>query len=253
MKAWTTRPMLIAAGLVAALLITSYVVATRNGQHTVTAYFDRAVAVYPGTDLRMMGVQIGEVTAVVPEGDRVRVDMRYDGEYSVPQDTTAAIVTPTLIADRYVQVEPYDGGPKLADGGTIPLERTRTPIELDRMFRSLDDLSVALGPQAGGSERGSLASLLDAGADFLDGNGRAGGETIRQLSAVAGTLADHREPLFDDLSALASITEALAANDTTVEGFMTDLAQVSDQLAGEREELAQVLASLADSLDTVRG
>ena len=80
---------LVWLGLVGALLVTAYLVAQRNSQRTVTAYFDRAVAVYPGTDLRVMGVQIGEVAAVVPEGDRVRVEMRYDDEYSLPAGASA--------------------------------------------------------------------------------------------------------------------------------------------------------------------
>ena len=51
---------------------------TRN----VTAYFDRTVSVYKGSEVRVMGVRIGTVTAVVPEGDRVRVAMEYDGSTS---------------------------------------------------------------------------------------------------------------------------------------------------------------------------
>ena len=45
---------------------------------TVTAYFPRAVSVYEGTDVRILGVNIGEVTAVTPAGNSVRVDMKYD-------------------------------------------------------------------------------------------------------------------------------------------------------------------------------
>jgi len=255
MKSWTTRPMLLATLLVGALLITAYVVSTRQGQRTVTAHFDRAVAVYPGTDLRVMGVRVGEVTAVVPDGDSVRVEMRYDGEYALPADASAAVVTPTLVADRYVQIfPPYGGGAKLKDGGDIPLERTQTPVELDRMYKALDDLSTALGPQPGAKdgEPGALASLLDAGARALDGNGQAGAEAIRNLSAVAETLADNRGPLFDDVQALASISETLAANDTTVETFIQDLSAVSEQLSGERDELGQVVKSLADALGTIQ-
>lgn len=254
MRSWTTRPMMVVAALVAALLVVAFYVSTRADQRTVTAHFDRAVAVYPGTDLRVMGVQIGEVTAVVPDGNSVRVEMRYDSEYDLPADAEAAVVTPTLVADRYVQVfPPYGGGEALADDAVIPLERTQTPVELDRMFRALDDLSVSLGPAEGQSSGGALADVLAAGARALEGNGELGGQTIRNLSAVAETLAENEGPLFDNVRALASITETLAANDTTVEAFMEDLAGVSSQFAGEREELATVVESLARVLGTVEG
>ena len=72
----------------------------------VTAHFSRAVSIYKGSEVRVMGVHIGTVTAVVPEGDRVRVEMDYDAEYKLPADAKAAIVTPTLTADRFVQLAP---------------------------------------------------------------------------------------------------------------------------------------------------
>ena len=225
-----------------------------GGSRTVTAHFDRAVAVYPGTDLRVMGVQIGEVTAVVPDGNSVRVEMVYDEEYKLPADAKAAVVTPTLVADRYVQVFPaYGKGAVMPDGADIPLERTQTPIELDRMFRSLDDLSVTLGPEAGKTSGGALDNLLTAGAKALDGNGELGSKTIRNLSGAAETFARNRGPLFDNVRALAELTDTLAANDATVEAFLKSLTSVSGQLEGEREELRTVLASLARVLGTVKG
>jgi phospholipid/cholesterol/gamma-HCH transport system substrate-binding protein len=243
----------VSAGVVAVLAL-AFLILPGGGSRTVTAHFDRAVGVYPGTDLRVMGVQIGEVSSVVPDGNSVRVEMVYDEEYKLPADAKAAVVTPTLVADRYVQVFPaYGKGAALPDGADIPLERTQTPIELDRMFRSLDDLSVTLGPQAGKTGGGALDNLLTAGSKALDGNGELGSKTIRNLSGAAETFARNRGPLFDNVRALAELTDTLAANDATVEAFLESLTSVSGQLEGEREELRTVLASLARVLGTVKG
>ena len=163
------------------------------------------------------------------------------------------MVTPTLVADRYVQVFPaYAKGPVMKDHGDIPIQRTQTPIELDRMFKSLDDLAVTLGPKAG-STSGALDNLLTAGAKALDGNGAAGSEMIRNLSQAAEVFSDNRGPLFDNVRSLAEVTDTLAANDATVQSFLTELAGVSGQFAGERDELKQVLQSLAKVLGTVKG
>lgn len=246
----STQVVLVVQAIIAALVL-AFLVFGGGGSRTVTAHFDRAVAVYPGTDLRVMGVRIGEVTAVIPDGNSVRVEMVYDSDYKLPAEAKAAVVTPTLVADRYVQVFPaYSTGPMLADGADIPLESTQTPIELDRMYRALDDLAVTLGPQEG-EPGGALDNLLSAGARALDGNGELGAETIRNLSAAAETFASNRGPLFENVRALASITDTLAANDGTVEAFLAELAAVSEQFAGERDELEKVLASLADVLGVV--
>lgn len=51
----------LAVQCVIALLVLAYFVFPNGGSRSVTAHFDRAVAVYPGTDLRVMGVRVGEV------------------------------------------------------------------------------------------------------------------------------------------------------------------------------------------------
>ena len=131
------------AGVVALLVLLTVVVvmqSSNSGTRRVTAYFDRTVSLYKGSEVRVMGVNIGTVTAVVPEGDRVRVAMEYDDEYKLPADAKAAIVTPTLTADRFVQIAPaYTDGPQLEDNAKIDLPDTGTPVELDRIYKSLSD------------------------------------------------------------------------------------------------------------------
>ena len=40
----------------------------------------------------------------MPEGTSVLVEMTYDREYKLPADAHEAVVTPQLVAARYVQV-----------------------------------------------------------------------------------------------------------------------------------------------------
>ncbi|HWL50042.1 MAG TPA: MlaD family protein, partial [Acidimicrobiia bacterium] len=67
----------------AVLLLTATFFTFRGGDETrtVTAHFPRAVSVYEGTDVRVLGVNVGRVTAVTPEGNSVRVEMKYDAKY----------------------------------------------------------------------------------------------------------------------------------------------------------------------------
>lgn len=240
----------------ALVLLAAAVISFLPSQDTRTAslHFSRTVAIYPGSELRVMGVKIGQVDAVVPEGNSVRLDVTYDSRYTLPADAEAAIVTPTLVADRFVQVFPVyvDGEPALEDGADIPLERTNTPIELDRMYKALDDVSLALGPKPG-QQSGPLNNVITAGAKALEGNGALGGEAIRNLSAAVETFSDNRGPLFENVRSLASLSETLAANDALVNRFIGNLAGVSSQLEGERTELRKVLVALARVLGTVRG
>jgi phospholipid/cholesterol/gamma-HCH transport system substrate-binding protein len=150
-----------------------------------------------------------------------------------------------------VQLTPvYEGGPALADDARIGLERTAVPVELDRIFSSLDDLNVALGPE-GANRDGALSRLLAVGADNLDGQGRKINRTLRDFSLAIGTLSDNKESLFSTVRNLQVFTTALANSDSQVRAFNRDLASVADQLAAEREELALALKHLAVALGEV--
>ena len=244
----------LVALLAVLVLGVTYVVfqGTSAGPRRATAYFDRTVSLYKGSEVRVMGVNIGTVTAVVPEGDRVRVAMEYDSEYKLPADAKAAIVTPTLTADRFVQIAPaYTGGPVMQDNAKIDLPDTGTPVELDRIYQSLSDLTQALGPN-GANKNGSLNTLLTGGAKALRGNGKLGNETLLNLSAAVQTFGDNRGPLFDSVKNMSQLTDTLAANDRLVDGFMSDLTSVSSQLAAERGNLGKALAALARAVGTVR-
>jgi len=245
------RVAIVAVALIL-LVGTFFLVNEPEETKTVTAHFPRAVSVYEGTEVRILGVNVGTVTAVIPEGNSVRVEMEYDGEVKIPKDAKAVVVTPTLVADRFVQITPvYTEGAVLADDADIALPDSAVPVELDRIYASLRDLSEALGPN-GVNKDGTLNHLLEAGAKGLDGQGGRGNEMIRQLSAAAATFGEGAGPLFDTVESLAVFTNTLAENDKLVRAFIRDLAGVSSSLVSERVEIQKALRAVADSVGTVK-
>ena len=247
---------LLAVAVAVLLLTATFYFFTGRGAETkaVVAHFPRAVSVYPGTDVRILGVNVGRVTAVVPEGNSVRVEMEYDAQYTVPADAKAVIVTPTLVADRFVQLTPaYDGhGSVMADGADIPLPDTAVPVELDRIYASLRDLSVALG-RNGVNKNGTLDHLLTSSAKALDGNGELGHQMLTNLAAATETFGKGSENLFASVDQLARFTQVLSANDTVVRAFMRDLAGMSSSLVTERAELQKAVAAVAHAVGSVQG
>ncbi|WP_316752240.1 MCE family protein [Streptomyces herbicida] len=238
----------IALALVAAL---TYVLWPRSESVHVTVYFPRTVGIYPGSDVRVLGVRIGEVQKITPEGQRVRVELEYGAGRRVPADAQAAIINSSVVSDRYVQLLPvYRHGPTMRSGDVIPETRTAVPVELDRIFDSLHTTADALGPK-GANKDGSLSRLLGVSADNLGGQGENLHRAVEDLSQAVTTLSDGRTDLFGTVRNLQVFTAALAADDQSVRSFNTSLAKVAGQLAGERKDLADALLNLGTALGDV--
>jgi phospholipid/cholesterol/gamma-HCH transport system substrate-binding protein len=218
---------------------------------TASARFERTVGLYEQSDVRILGVRVGQVTSIEPDGDGVRVQMEYDAKYEVPADAQAFVVAPSIVSDRYVQLSPaYTGGPVLADGAFIDIEDTQVPLELDEVYGALNDLNVALGPE-GANKDGALSDLISVSADNLEGNGELLGATLEDFSQAISTLSGQRDDLFGTVNNLQDFTTTIASSDDVVRAFNRDLAVVADQLAGEREDLARAVRQLSVALGDV--
>ncbi len=187
----------------------------------------RAVSVYEGSDVRILGVNVG----TRDRGDsRGRVGARRDGVRRQPRPARRC-------AGRGGHPDPgrrplHPAHPRLhrRAGHARRCRRSRcprpaVPVELDRIYASLNDLTSTLGPN-GVNADGTLNNLVSAGADALDGQGEAANEMLRNLSEAATTFNNSSGDLFATVSQLADFTETLATNDRLVRAFFADLADV---------------------------
>jgi len=242
-------------GVIVVLVIAAAIVmfTDTSDQKTLTAYFPRTVSVYEGSDVRVLGVSVGKIDKVEPEGTRVKVTLHYDDDVKVPSDAKAVIISPSIVGDRYIQLTPaYTEGETLADDAVLEEDRTAVPLELDEIYANIDELTVALGP-TGANKDGALSDLLETTAENFSGQGPKFQQTIKDFGTLSQTLADNKDELFGSTERLGEFVRTLAKNDGTVRAFNRSLSDVSSLLAGERDELAASLANLGEALDQVGG
>ncbi|MEU7764141.1 MCE family protein [Nocardia sp. NPDC049190] len=238
----------VVAVLVAGVLWWQY---DRLATTKITAYFDRSVGIYEGSDVRILGVPVGSVDSVQPQGDQVKIVMSVDRKYDIPANARAAQITPSIVSDRYIQLTPvYIEGPKMARTATIPRDRTVTPVEVDQLYKSITELSDALGPN-GANAQGAVNELVRTGAANLAGNGQALADSLTQLSRATRYLSDARGDIFDTIKNLQAFITMLAQNDQQVRQFNGQLADLSTFLADERENLGAALNLLSVALGDV--
>jgi phospholipid/cholesterol/gamma-HCH transport system substrate-binding protein len=242
-----------AAAVVAVIVAVSAAVVlwpSSQSKH-LTAYFTSATGLYTGDRVLVLGVPVGQVTSITPQAGKVKVEMTYDSNVQVPAGAEAAIITPTLVTTRSVQLTPaYTGGPALADGETIPSSRTAVPVEWDQIEKEMNTLATALGPN--GKSSGALNRLLHTSAANLKGQGTNLHDTLTALSQATTTLADNRGNLFATVDNLQTFVQVLADANTQVDEFNKELTSVSGVLDNNKQELGTALSTLNSSLGVVQ-
>jgi len=251
----------IIAGVISVILVTgaAYVgVSAANGAfdptYDVVGIFDSAgQGLLPESDVKIHGVNIGEVAAVDLEGGRAKVTMKIDKAERIPTSSTATIRPKTLFGEKFVDIDPGDAettGPFLRDGGRI--EDTVGGFELERI---LGDLYPVLQAVDGDQLAVILGELAAAGR----GMGETVNRSIANFTLVADVQARHARDTQQFLDDLALLSEELALrSDDLVAGArdlnvaLPPLNARSEQLATVLDQSARLSADLADVLEANR-
>jgi phospholipid/cholesterol/gamma-HCH transport system substrate-binding protein len=239
--------------LVVALVGGAFVLWPAGKGHQVVAYFPSTVGLYPGDDVRVVGVPVGKIESIQPRAGDVKVTIGVDDGVKLPADARALIIAPNLVSARFIQFTPaYKSGPTLADGAQIGLDRTGVPVEWDDVKEQLTQLSASLGPQQG-EMQGPLGAFINQAADTFDGNGDSFRNALRELSQTAGRLGDSRTDLFGTVRNLQVLVNALANSNEQIVQFSNHVASVSQVLADSSKDLDQTLGTLNQALADVKG
>jgi phospholipid/cholesterol/gamma-HCH transport system substrate-binding protein len=220
------------------------------GHITVTAYFPDAAGLFEGNDVGILGVPVGKVTHIEPDGDQVKVTLEIEDDQPVPADAGAVVVARSVATDRYVELTPvYAGGARLKDGDSIAVDSTRTPVDFDQVLQTIDEFATGIA----GSKRttDAIKRFVDTGDAALSGQGDQLHETITKLSGAAAAVGGQRGEIVATLDSLDSLVASIDANERTVRKFLRRVAQGSALLDDQRTEFRASLRSLDRAVHTV--
>jgi phospholipid/cholesterol/gamma-HCH transport system substrate-binding protein len=239
--------------LVAVLVGGVYVLSSQANNRTIVGYFTSAVGLYPGDQVRVLGIPVGSIDTIEPRPSDVKITMSVSKDVNIPRDAKAVIISPNLVSARFIQLTPaYTGGAVLPNGGSIDLNRTAVPVEWDEVKQALTQLAVQLGPTTG-SMQGPLGRAINQAADTLDGKGESFHNALRELSQAAGRLGDSRSDIFGTVKNLQVLVNALSASNEQIVQFAGNVASVSQVLADSSRHLDNTLGTLNQALSDVRG
>ncbi|MGE5695218.1 MAG: virulence factor Mce family protein [Candidatus Sericytochromatia bacterium] len=251
-----SRAALVIGAVVVVLAIVAAIVGLqvykKLTNNTVVAYFQQALALYPGDKVQIMGVKVGAIDKIEPAGDKMKVTFHYANKYKVPADAIASILNPTLVASRTMQLDPpYSGGPVLKDGAVIPLERTQVPVEWDELRNEIDRLLSGLGPTKD-QPKGPFGDIIESFADGLAGKGEQINKTLNSLSQALTTLNQGRGDFFGVVRSLALFVNALYRSDQQFVALNNDLSNFTNKFTNTDREVAAALRDINQLLTTTR-
>ena len=220
--------------------------------NSVVAYFPETLALYPGDRIQIMGVPVGAIDSIEPAGDKMKVTFHYDNTYKVPANASASVLNPSLVASRDIQLSPpYTGGPVMADGAVIPIERTQVPVEWDELRNSINRILQGLGPTQQ-QPKGPFGDVIESAADGLAGAGQQINKTLNSLAEALTALNKGRGDFFGVVRSLALFVNALYQSDQQFVALNTDLASFTTKFTNTDNEVANALRDLNQLLTTTR-
>ncbi|MEV4126507.1 MCE family protein [Nocardia sp. NPDC049707] len=192
-------------------------------------------------DVKVRGVNVGEVRSSRSEGGKVTLDLAIDPgkAQQIPVNATARLLPKTLFGERYVNLVIPDEPSKqhLTEGVTLHQDTSGNAIEISKLLDDVLPLLQAIPPQ-------DLASTLGALSQALSGQGVALGETVEKLDhifrEVNGVMPDLKQDLVSFADVAATYSDALPQ---LVDAF-NNLRTTNATIVGRRPQIDTLLATL---------
>jgi phospholipid/cholesterol/gamma-HCH transport system substrate-binding protein len=206
-----------------------------GGGDTYHALFTEAGGLKVNDEVRIAGVRVGKVNEVELDDDRVRVTFKVDDQADFGGDTRAAIKVKTILGSMFLALEPAGGG-QLAEGATIPAERTSSPFDVVEAFEGLAATSEQIDTDQLAESLTTLADLTRNTPDEFRG-------ALSGLSRLSANVAEKDEQLNSLLVNLERVSKVLDARDQDIIALMEDSDVLFRALVARREAVHDLLVS----------
>ena len=228
------RPVARPGAAVVVLMLTAacYCSPFSGGKMEVVAYFEDSAGLFVGNDVGILGVTVGKITSIEPEGDEVKVTMEVDDDYDVPADAGAVVVARSVATDRYVELTPVYPRAR----------RWRTATRSGWSAPGARSTSTRCWPRSTSSRPGSLAPrrrrtrspVHQPGTAALKGNGPLINQTVHALQEGVNGIHGQRDNIASTLRSLDVLLAAVSTNEATARSSSARSTEAADLLADER-------------------
>jgi phospholipid/cholesterol/gamma-HCH transport system substrate-binding protein len=213
------------------------------------ARFVDASGLIAGSDVRIAGVRVGQVTEVqLVDRDVAEVSFKVDEARRLPVGSIFAIKYQNLVGQRYLEISRGNGpmNATLRPGATVPESQTRPPLNLTVVFNGFKPLFQALSPN-------DVNQLSFEIVQVLQGEGSTVNSLLAHTASLTSTLADRDAVIGSLINNLNTVLDTVNARADRLSGLIVSLQQLVSGLAADRVAIGSTLQPIADLTTTTAG
>jgi len=186
-------------------------------------------------------VPVGRVDGIELSGWVAKVTILVNGDIELPANADAAIRQSSLLGEKFVELSAPSTGSasgRLADGDTIPIDRTERNVEVEEV---LGALSLLLN----GGGVAQLQTITRELGLALQGREEALRNTLTQLDTFIGGLDQQKTDIIAALESIDRLAGTLAGQRDTIAVALDTIGPGLDILEQQRTSLVDMLEALA--------
>ncbi len=272
---WRPNNVTIALIFIAIFTVGPYLAFTKRIPFTSHGYqlkatFANGVNISPKSQIRIAGVEVGEITDVGRKGDATEVTFTVDEEGRPIHEDATAQIRPRIFLEGNFFIDLTPGSPsapEMEDGDSIPVSHTSTSVQLDEIFtalqspvradlgRVLQGLGTAFTHEPTAAEDATQLPEVQGvtGAEALNSAFLYGGPAGRYSAQVTNALLGTSPGDLSRLVAGAGRTfGALANNEEDLQQLIVNFNTFTGALAAQSQGLEATVERLAPTLRTAK-
>jgi phospholipid/cholesterol/gamma-HCH transport system substrate-binding protein len=216
------------AALAAAVIVLAIVFLSGGGGHKYTLIFQNAGQLVPDNQVLIGGSPAGTVESIGLTDNNL-AEVKVEVEQELHEGTTAVIRATSLsgVANHYVSISPGpNNSPALADGATLGLSSTTTPVDIDQFFNTFPP-----------PVRKGLSDFIRGNAAIYSGVGKQANDSYKYFGTA--------------LNRVTAFTRELNADQNLLSRFIVSSAKLTSAVAGRGEQLSSAVSNANTAFESI--
>jgi phospholipid/cholesterol/gamma-HCH transport system substrate-binding protein len=214
--------------------------------HTYHARFADAAGIATGDEVRLAGLNVGEVSGVELEGSHVLMTFTAKDDIRVGRDSTLNIKIASILGQEYVELAPAGSG-QLSSNDVIPQSHTTSPYTLLELLGTLSTETRQV-------DLTQLDTSLKILSDDLRGTPATTRAVLDGLSRLSQTIASHSDQLSSLIGSAQQVADTLASRQGPLVTLLGNADLVLQTIIQRRQVIHQLIvdsASLGQQLTSL--